>query len=93
MGVPRAATISRAAATTAVVGGSAAPAFIDGLHLAAAAPGAEPPLDLRIDPGADGQWIVRSGERRRLLDLLARVERPGGRLRLQIDPMRLPSGM
>ena len=78
--------------TIAVVGGPAAPAFIEAVRAAAVTPDAEPPVDLRIDSGAEGQWIMRSTERRALLDLLARVERPPGRLRLQIDPMRLPGG-
>ena len=41
-----------------------------------------------INP-ADGRWLVRAGDAERLCGVLAGVERPPGRLRLRVDPMRL----
>ena len=35
------------------------------------------------------EWLLVSADRKVLLDALAAVDRPPGRLRLQIDPMRL----
>ena len=76
-------------ATIAVIGGDAAGAFVEAI--AAASVVVAGPPDLRIDQGAPGQWMIRSADRRGLLDLLATIERPPGRLRLQIDPLRLPN--
>ena len=70
----------------AVLGGPASPAFVGAMTASEHAA----PADLQIDESGDGLWIVRSADRRGLLNLLATVERPPGRLRLQIDPMRLP---
>lgn len=70
------------AAAWALVSGAAAPAFIErlsaGLHAGA----------LDIDGPADGAWRVRSDEHASLLDALAGTERPSGRLRVAVDPMR-----
>jgi primosomal protein N' (replication factor Y) len=41
-----------------------------------------------INP-ADGRWLVRAADAERLCGVLAEVERPPGRLRLRVDPMRL----
>ena len=70
------------ARTIAVVGGPAAPEFVDRLGR---------PLGVEVTESGDGQWLLRSADRAVLLDALAAVERPGGRLRLQIDPARLPT--
>jgi len=68
------------AATIAVVGREAAPAFMERL---APIEGIE-----RLGPDASGQWLLRSWDQRLLLDALAQVERPSGRLRLWVDPLR-----
>jgi primosomal protein N' (replication factor Y) len=67
------------AVTTALVGGPAAPELIERLGS---------PLGLEVRT-IDDQWLLVSEDRATLLDTLAAVERPPGRLRLQIDPMRL----
>jgi primosomal protein N' (replication factor Y) len=36
----------------------------------------------------DGSWLVRAPDPDALADLLAAVERPGGRLRVEVDPAR-----
>lgn len=64
----------------AQVSGVAAPAFIERLGS---------PVGVEVTgPGDDG-WLVRSDDLRTLVDALAAVERPSGRLRLALDPMRL----
>lgn len=37
----------------------------------------------------DGAWLVRAADHDRLADALAEVERPRGRLHLQVDPSRV----
>ncbi len=37
----------------------------------------------------DGTWRLRAPDHRTLCDVLAGVERPPGRLRLSVDPLRL----
>ncbi len=71
------------AATIAVVGGEAAPAFT-------AALGRPDGVDV-LGPD-DGRWILRSRDRDALLDALAAVRRPPGRLRLRVDPARSAEG-
>ena len=68
------------AATIAMVGGSAAPVYIERLG---------EPRDVDVLEAEDGRWLLRSRVYGRLQDELAMVERPPGRLRLQIDPVRL----
>ena len=63
----------------AEIAGAAAPAFVQRLGQ---------PADLRISPVGEGHWVVRATDRALLLDALAAVERPPGRLRLAIDPLR-----
>ena len=58
---------------------SAAPAFIERLGR---------PLGLDIAEVGEKRWIIRAAGRDHLLDALAAVERPPGRLRLAIDPLR-----
>lgn len=73
-------------ATVAAIGGEAAPAFVEAVTpRLGSVPGA------LIDQGDDGRWLVRSSDRDALLDALNSVTRPPGRLRLQVDPARLPS--
>ena len=68
------------AATIAMVGGSAAPVYIERLG---------EPRDVDVLESEDGRWLLRSRVYGRLQDELAMVERPPGRLRLQVDPVRL----
>jgi primosomal protein N' (replication factor Y) len=67
------------AVTMALVGGEAAPRFIERLGT---------PPGVEVDRRGDA-WLLRSADRRVLLDALAAVPRPPGRLRLQVDPARL----
>ena len=64
--------------TTAQVGGPAGAEFIDRL-------GAPDGVVVRE---REGEWLVSARERSVLLDAIAAVRRPPGRLRLQIDPPR-----
>ncbi len=70
------------ASTWALVSGAAAPAFIERLSVGPHAHA------LDIDGPADGTWRIRSDEHASLLDALAGTERPSGRLRVAVDPMR-----
>ena len=52
------------------------------------------PLQRRIDvevlgPAADGSYLVRAADTSTLCDALEATPRPGGRLRIAVDPMRL----
>ncbi|MDE0653692.1 MAG: hypothetical protein OXI26_08575 [bacterium] len=64
----------------AEIAGAAAGAFVERLGR---------PLGLEISELGENRWAVRSADRDLLLDTLANVERPPGRLRLAIDPLRL----
>ena len=68
------------AASLAVVGREAADEFMARLGSPA---GVE-----RTGPDDRGRWILRAGRPADLLDALAAVERPPGRLRLWVDPAR-----
>ncbi|MDE3086156.1 MAG: hypothetical protein KGJ77_05255 [Acidobacteriota bacterium] len=68
-------------AALALVSGPAADAY--GAALAAAAP-----EGVEVRGPADGVWSVRAPDHGLLADLLAAVERPGGRLRVEVDPVR-----
>ena len=46
--------------------------------------------EVLLDQRDDGRWLVRSPGRSVLLDALSAVQRPPGRLQLQVDPARLP---
>ena len=37
----------------------------------------------------DGRWLVRAPDGRRLSDALAAAGRPPGRLRIEVDPLRI----
>ena len=69
----------------ATVSGPSAPAFIErlGVTLAAGPGGVEV-----LGPSED-QWLVRAATHTVLLDALAATERPPGRLRVVVDPLRL----
>ncbi len=64
----------------AEIAGAAAPAFIDRLGH---------PAGLEIAATGESRWVVRASDRALVLDALNAVERPPGRLRLAIDPLRL----
>jgi primosomal protein N' (replication factor Y) len=67
------------AVTMALVGGDAAPAFVEAFGT---------PLGVEVRE-REGSWLLVAEDRTVLLDALAATARPPGRLRLQIDPMRL----
>lgn len=64
----------------AEVGGPAAEAFVAGLPAGAGVEVLGPVRDT---------WRLRAADHRTLCDALERVERPAGRLRLAVDPLRL----
>ena len=64
----------------AVVSGVAAPAFVDRL-------GSTAGIDV-MGPN-DGRWLVRAPDHATLAEVLAAVERPPGRLRVEVDPHRV----
>ena len=63
----------------AVVSGPAAPEFIERFGN---------PLDIRIAYDPSGQFFLRSPDYDTLCNALASVERPSGRLRIDVDPIR-----
>lgn len=65
--------------TLAEIAGAAAAAFVERLGH---------PLGLDVAAVGENRWVVRARDRGQLLDALADVERPPGRLRLAIDPLR-----
>lgn len=67
--------------TVVAIGGAAGEEFVARLEL--------PPGVTAARVGDD--WIVRGSDRTALLDALAEVDRPPGRLRLWVDPLRLPA--
>jgi len=70
------------AAAWALVSGAAAAGFVE---LLSADPDASA---LDIAGPADGTWRIRSETHQALLGALGRTERPSGRLRVAVDPMR-----
>jgi primosomal protein N' (replication factor Y) len=58
----------------------AAPAFIEALGH---------PAGVDVLGPSDGQWLVRAPDHQVLCDALATVTRPPGRLRLEVDPLRI----
>lgn len=68
------------AATMVVVGQQAAEAYVERVGT---------PLGISVQGPDDGRWVLRSEDRDLLLDHLAAVERPPGRLRLHVDPARI----
>ncbi len=67
------------AAAVAVVSGPSASPFMEAL-------GAPPGVEVAV---ADGAWRLRAGDHRTLCDALAAVPRPPGRLRVEVDPLRM----
>jgi len=67
-------------AAVAEVSGAAAADFVAGL-------GAPPGVQVaEISPG---RWLVRAGDHQTLCDALTAVRRPAGRLRVEVDPLRV----
>jgi primosomal protein N' (replication factor Y) len=64
----------------AAVGSVAAPAFVEALGH---------PVGVEVLGPSDGQWLVRAPDHQILCDALGSVPRPPGRLRLEVDPLRL----
>lgn len=65
--------------TIAVVGGEAAPAYVEAVGH---------PVGVEVLQRDEATWLLRSREPSVLLDHLATLRRPPGRLRLQVDPLR-----
>ncbi len=66
----------------AAISGPGAPTYASGLARLAGAP-------VEVLGPAQDRWIVRAGSHRVLCDALAAVERPGERLRVEVDPLGL----
>ena len=66
--------------TLAAVSGPAAPAFVDAF-------GRPPGVEV-LGP-ADGRWLLRAARREVLCDALAATARPAGRVRVEVDPLRV----
>jgi primosomal protein N' (replication factor Y) (superfamily II helicase) len=64
----------------AEVSGAAAAAFIEVLGS---------PLGVEVVDAGSGRWWLRAPDHATLCDALARPQRPAGRLRIEVDPMRL----
>jgi primosomal protein N' (replication factor Y) (superfamily II helicase) len=64
----------------AVVSGPSAPAFMESFDAG---------VDVEVMGPAEGRWLLRADSHPPLLDALAATPRPGGRLRIEVDPMRL----
>jgi len=64
----------------AEVSGAGARAFIDLLGA---------PIGVEVVDAGDGRWWLRAPDHRTLCDALANTPRPGGRLRIEVDPLRL----
>jgi primosomal protein N' (replication factor Y) len=73
------------AAAMATVSGPSAPAFIERLEATIAAG----PGGVEVLGPSEDQWLVRAAAHNALLDALADTERPSGRLRIVVDPLRL----
>jgi primosomal protein N' (replication factor Y) len=69
------------AASVAAVGGEAAEEWVERLGR---------PRGVEVQGPRDGWWLVRAGDPATLADAAAGVARPPGRLRLRVDPVRLP---
>jgi primosomal protein N' (replication factor Y) len=67
-------------AAIALVSGAAADAFVERLGR---------PLGIEVLGPLDGRWLVRAPDHQTLCDALAAVDRPSGRLRIEVDPLRL----
>jgi hypothetical protein len=67
-------------AALAEVSGVAAEAFIETLGQ---------PLGISVQGPVDAKWLVRAPSPEALSDALTAVQRPKGRLRISVDPLRL----
>jgi primosomal protein N' (replication factor Y) len=67
-------------AALAEVSGAAAPDYV-------AALGSPPGVEVAALAG--GRWLVRAADHPTLCDALAQVRRPAGRLRVEVDPLRI----
>jgi primosomal protein N' (replication factor Y) (superfamily II helicase) len=65
----------------AEVSGPAAGAFVAALT--------PPPLGVEVLGPSGGRWLVRAPDHGTLADALAAVDRPSGRLRVAVDPLRI----
>jgi primosomal protein N' (replication factor Y) len=66
------------AAALAQVSGPRAEAFVGGL-----------PPSLEVLGPDDGRWLLRAPDHKALLDALAGAPRPAGRVRVEVDPLRI----
>jgi primosomal protein N' (replication factor Y) len=66
-------------AALALVSGAAAPVFIDRLGR---------PDGVEVQGPLEDRYLLRSPDHRTLCDVIAAVERPTGRLRIEVDPLR-----
>ena len=64
----------------AVVSGAAAEAWVQRLGS---------PLGVEVRGPVDGSWLLRAADASTLADALAGVARPPGRLRVEVDPLRI----
>lgn len=64
----------------AAVSGASAPAWIDALGA---------PEGIEVLGPSDDRWVLRADDHQRLMDVIASVPRPAGRLRIEVDPLRL----
>ncbi len=64
----------------AEVSGAAAAAFVDALGQ---------PAGVEVVTVAEGRWLVRAADHPTLCDALAAAKRPSGRLRVEVDPLRV----
>ena len=76
------------AGSLAAIGGEAAAAFM--ADFTARLRDDPDAVAVHIDQSGEDQWIVRCVDRQFLLSTLSSVQRPAGRMRLQIDPARPP---
>ena len=64
----------------AEVSGAAAPAFIEALGS---------PAEVEVVDAGSGHWWLRAPDHQTLCDAVATTRRPPGRLRIEVDPLRL----
>lgn len=70
--------------SVAEIAGQAAPAYVERLTAVLE----DLPAVQLLNP-EDGRWLLRAPNPGQLGELLAKIERPPGRLRLRVDPLRL----
>jgi primosomal protein N' (replication factor Y) len=68
------------AAALASVSGPSATAFVEALGQ---------PLGVEVLGPDDGRWLLRAPDHRTLCDALSATPRPSGRLRVEVDPLRI----